>query len=313
MTRETKIGLLVGLAFIIVIGILLSDHLTNSGDPQAQLTLVGPNALQGLSVPGGNSAQVPAPVNPPAITPREPVPTRIEVTRPPTTAPAALVRIGPGPAVPVEIRGSTPPAPVEETRVATNHTGDSGMTAGADAPDVRGPLGEIASRHGEELVAVGTIRTPTGPAAPAVRAGKQYKAETGDTVSKMAAKFLGGNTKTNRDAIVKANPTLQADPNKVIVGATYAIPTPVAIEQPRPVIAPPAVAPAPAPAVASSMEHWYTVKANDSLWKIASEQMGDAAAVASIKELNRDVLKGTDIVKPNMKLRLPAKPVASIQ
>ena len=33
MTRETKIGLLVGLAFIIVIGILLSDHINSSNDP----------------------------------------------------------------------------------------------------------------------------------------------------------------------------------------------------------------------------------------------------------------------------------------
>ena len=40
MTRETKIGLLVGLAFIIVIGILLSDHLTRSTEPP-QATLAG--------------------------------------------------------------------------------------------------------------------------------------------------------------------------------------------------------------------------------------------------------------------------------
>ena len=33
MTRETKIGLLVGLAFIIVIGILLSDHMTSTTQP----------------------------------------------------------------------------------------------------------------------------------------------------------------------------------------------------------------------------------------------------------------------------------------
>ena len=42
MTRETKIGLLVGLAFIIVIGILLSDHLTSSTEPpQAPLATAG--------------------------------------------------------------------------------------------------------------------------------------------------------------------------------------------------------------------------------------------------------------------------------
>ena len=34
MTRETKIGMLVGLAFIIVIGILLSDHMTSTTEPQ---------------------------------------------------------------------------------------------------------------------------------------------------------------------------------------------------------------------------------------------------------------------------------------
>ena len=33
MMRETKIGLLVGLAFIIVVGILLSDHINTSTDP----------------------------------------------------------------------------------------------------------------------------------------------------------------------------------------------------------------------------------------------------------------------------------------
>src|SRR5438094_142401 len=59
MTRETKIGLLVGLAFIIVIGILLSDHLTQTNEPQqAQLAQVAGNVRTGVAVPGG--AQAPA-------------------------------------------------------------------------------------------------------------------------------------------------------------------------------------------------------------------------------------------------------------
>ena len=60
------------------------------------------------------------------------------------------------------------------------------------------------------------------------------------------------------------------------------------------------------PATAGYM---YTVKESDSLWRIAREQLGDAGAVASIKELNKEVLAGGDQVRPNMKLRLPAKPV----
>ena len=53
MTRETKIGLLVGLAFIIVIGILLSDHLTSTNEPQqAQLAQVAGNVRTGVAIPG---------------------------------------------------------------------------------------------------------------------------------------------------------------------------------------------------------------------------------------------------------------------
>src|SRR6476620_8690780 len=53
MTRETKIGLLVGLAFIIVIGILLSDHLTTSTEPpQATLADAGNNVRSGVTTPG---------------------------------------------------------------------------------------------------------------------------------------------------------------------------------------------------------------------------------------------------------------------
>jgi hypothetical protein len=50
MTRETKIGLLVGLAFIIVIGILLSDHLTSATEPpQAPLAQAGNDVRRGVA------------------------------------------------------------------------------------------------------------------------------------------------------------------------------------------------------------------------------------------------------------------------
>ena len=53
MTRETKIGLLVGLAFIIVIGILLSDHLTNSTEaPPAVIAQTARGVRESIAVPG---------------------------------------------------------------------------------------------------------------------------------------------------------------------------------------------------------------------------------------------------------------------
>src|SRR6266487_2696953 len=94
MTRETKIGLLVGLAFIIVIGILLSDHLTSTNEPaQAALVQAGPSVRQAVATPGGAVAAV-APVTPPQqIAPQNPVPTREELT--PPQPPVTVVQVGP--------------------------------------------------------------------------------------------------------------------------------------------------------------------------------------------------------------------------
>jgi len=136
-------------------------------------------------------------------------------------------------------------------------------------------------------------------------------------LNKLAGRFLGGNNKANRDAIISANPSLRQNPNNIIVGRTYAIP---AIKGAAPV----AAAPAPAPAVAthvaaakpaapatSQQQYWYTVKENDNLWRIAADQLGDGNAWTTIKELNRDLLKSGDALHPKMRLRLPAKPVVS--
>src|SRR3954468_17682376 len=73
MTRETKIGLLVGLAFIIVIGILLSDHFTTANQPhQAALTTTIDDVL-GSTRTLGPHRQNNAPLDPPNVEPRVPI------------------------------------------------------------------------------------------------------------------------------------------------------------------------------------------------------------------------------------------------
>ena len=64
--------------------------------------------------------------------------------------------------------------------------------------------------------------------------------------------------------------------------------------------------PAPPPA-AGAGEVWYTVKDNDNLWKIAEAQLGTGNAWTQIRDLNKDVLKGGETVRPNMRIRLPAR------
>jgi nucleoid-associated protein YgaU len=328
MTRETKIGLLVGLAFIIVIGILLSDHMTSTTQPpQAALAETARNV--------GASVTAPAPVNPPPapvtqappITPANPVLTPVEL-RPPAAqqqqtssipAPVSQIVVG-GPAVvpqpqqgPIAIRQAEP-APVTQQETA-------------QPSDPTAALEQWAQNSQ-------TVQTAAQPAAPAKR---EYVAQAGDNLSKIAAKTLGANTKANRDAIVKANPSLQKNPDLIVEGRKYTIPQsapppPAPEAQPAvvaasnagateipetvPVGRPPVpvtelVDALPASSPAPDGGSWYVVKENDNLWKIAAEQLGSGNAWQQIRDLNKDVLKGGDTVQPNMRLRLPAKSVAS--
>src|SRR3954469_6378963 len=107
MTRETKIGLLVGLAFIIVIGILLSDHMSATNEPaQASLTGAGTNVREGVAAPLAGST--PPPAAPTRIDgPRSPAPTQSDLN--PPKPPIGIVQVGPGagePPVSIRARGN---------------------------------------------------------------------------------------------------------------------------------------------------------------------------------------------------------------
>jgi len=98
MARDTKIGLLVGLAFIIMVGILLSDHVTSKAEPQqAALTQAGDNVRSGVTTPGAasNPPITTVPATPTAqVTPQQQVPTKEELQ--PKQAPVEIVQIGGG-------------------------------------------------------------------------------------------------------------------------------------------------------------------------------------------------------------------------
>lgn len=301
MTRETKIGLLVGLAFIIVIGILLSDHLTSSNEPPpATLAQTGNNVRQTISTPGGAQPPITTVVAPQQVQPDRAIPTPRELQQTPASA---VVQVGgpasssavpssPQPQPPVTVTSTTPPLAPAQPR--------DEQVVGADRPD--NELARVAQQYGEPVVPVSNSQQQPQPTVQSPGGVREYVAQSGDTVSRMAAKFLGANTKANRDAIIRLNPSLQSDPDKVIVGRTYRIPAKADVPPP---------APTPVSTKASAAgEYWYTVKENDSLWKIAMEQLGrDGELVAAIRELNRDIIRNGDVIHPGMRLRLPGKPI----
>ena len=63
---------------------------------------------------------------------------------------------------------------------------------------------------------------------------------------------------------------------------------------------PPAAKPAPAPPAKT-----YTVKAGDTLSRIAKEHLGNANDYMKIFDVNKDQLSDPDLIKPGQVLRLP--------
>ena len=333
MTRETKIGLLVGLAFIIVIGILLSDHINSTTDTaRADTIKAADNVREGVATPAVASGTTTV-VTPAPVVPREPVRTEIDTPRPADSG-RSIVQIAPG----GDPSAVSIPRPNASDQTALTQQPDSNVQIAPQVGDAQvnaAPAGqdnaiphdlmETATSKGVELTTVGGSPTVTRPApsgqgaggsnnsAPLPAGAREVKAEPNDSVSRLAARYMGGNTKTNRDLIIKANPSLQARPDLVVVGKSYvipAVPSAQAGGAPAPQPAPAQHAPAPqAPAAQPAQPGVtnYTVKENDNLWRIAAEQLGSGARWTEIRDLNQDVLKGSEQVHVNMRLKLPAK------
>jgi LysM repeat protein len=343
MTRETKIGLLVGLAFIIVIGILLSDHMATTTEPQqAALNTAADNNRAAIAVPNESrgGAVLPNNITPRDITPGGQVPTRGELTQ---QRPIGDISVGGPVNTGVATNSTTATNTGSNTSVALQDPANTQVASNNIPP---GPTGvdprllDTARNNGEELVNLGTRQPPStgsttgsnstpphdGQRTTIATTGKTYTVEAGDTLGKIASKTMGSNTKANRDALVKANPQI-ANPNKVVIGQVYNIPTATLVPPPssagsqqpgtrvlplQPLTPPTTTArDTRTTTAASDSTITYTVKAGDNLYRIASDHVGNPQAVAAIKELNKDVLKGGDGIRVGMRLKLPAKPVAS--
>lgn len=334
MTRETKIGLLVGLAFIIVIGVLLSDHIQSSTEPRrAVLTASGDTLRRGIEVPGGQGSKLVQVVAPSVVEPSSTVVTQDYLTN--AGRPESIIRIGPGndattagdrngpvisgndPVVvgpQIQLPGNTPVVPLAAEGPSTQ-TQHSGAVVVTPSPE----------QQIEDVIGRGVNR-PAAPENNVVADGsRKHVAVEGDSVYRMTMKYYGGYSKSRELLIVKANPTMGGKAERIVIGQTYTIPS---LPGTKPVVdtsvadraqtaretLPPVVqtnTPAPTPVrepVAPARASTYTVRDGDSLWKIADRT---GSSINEIKSMNKDLLKGGDVVRPGMTLRLPAKPASA--
>jgi nucleoid-associated protein YgaU len=382
MTRETKVGLLVGMAVILLIGIIVSDHLSMAQQqippdmthyaPQAQNSLnADGTGLQTLPV--SDTAVAPAPPVSPLPTPeqiQQPAPRQIAVrqgqdgqpTSPDTASDAPqtsqppvathLAQANHKPAVitlgPMRDVTDTPTfqqaalaRSVTETHMVTSALGpqpsihyvQSGETLYAIAqryyndgelwPVIRDAnTGIVRSDNtvnlGARLVIPNKALLPkllqTNPAAASVltpvnvasaRGSSAVLVQTGDTLSGLAAKYLGSSSRW-RD-LLQANSDQMDKATDLRVGMTLKIPagnasTPV----PAATTATRQNGTQSSAASSSSSSHGdYTVQAGDTLSHIARSLLGDASQWKRIFEANRDQLHTPGELKVGMKLKIP--------
>jgi nucleoid-associated protein YgaU len=161
--------------------------------------------------------------------------------------------------------------------------------------------------------------TPARPSSPQLRLPKVYEVVDGDNLASVAKKVYGpeeGNKRANIQRIFEANRNVLSAPDQIFVGQKLVIPPlPATPDGPAKVLP---------KALFKQVEsvgreqlaglgstpsegRYYVVQEGDSLWKIASTQLGSGARHEEITKLNADILEGKDVLDVGTRLRLPSK------
>ncbi len=131
---------------------------------------------------------------------------------------------------------------------------------------------------------------------------RPYVIKQGDTLRKIAQEQLGGSYRWQY--LYEFNKKDIKDPNALEAGTTIIIP--VEQEGQGKVTAEPVKA-APAKSQTAAVTRTYTIQKNDSLWKIAKQQLGNGNRWKEIHELNKAKIKNPDKLIPGTKIELPEK------
>jgi len=215
----------------------------------------------------------------------------------------AQEQFGPSPAQPTP--GSVGVAPAEMT-----------PTVSID-PTVAAPAQDVPAVNTQPATAPDTVKPISA---------KVYVVQSGDSITGIAKKVYGakeGVRQKNIDAIFAANRKTLASVDSLQVGQKLTIPTiagsTAAPSTPADVLTEKnftkvesvgqknSTANTSKPAATAKTGSVYVVKEGDSLWKIASTQLGDGNRYRDIVKINSDVLSSEDDIAVGMQLKMPAK------
>lgn len=314
MTRETKIGLLLGLGVILLIGIIISDQLSQVQQDPADFTGFAAESQRSIDASDATPTYAPgyAPAYAPAASPNRPpvdhntvtdvpgdffIPDDVQTTLPSLQQADATAdrQIVPGnqplPAYNVQDAVGQPPQvdqvptltlgnPTPQPPAFTQITGDR-----ADAP----------------------AEQPRVIPASSDNSGIKHTVQAGESLMKIARRYYGDGEYWR--AIALANPNQVSRDGSIQIGAVLNIPKRddavlgldiAAVEQERtiPVDLRQAVGRSPS----STIE----VQSGDTLSELASKHLGSAALWEDLLDANKDQLDSPEALRVGMKLKMPA-------
>lgn len=323
MARETKIGLLAGLTFIICFAIILSNRggrdavtaevstlfsdKTSDGEPLGLRTALIRSAHSAYGRIT-NSRTDDAAAGPSSEPPQDQPPHQRENLR----------------EIQVVHGGSANPATSENE--LSHGTALAAPLAASETPTERleRRLAQLdRSSHSRPPVtdqaAMAAARSP-GQSAPADsdRIGQlvgaaHHKVIAGETLSKIAAKHYGSRSQHVIDAIFDANRSTLSSPDEIKVGMALVLPAiqgaaPTEIAA-REIKARTQGEPAREhPDKSDRPFRWYQIKKNDRYVTIANEQLGDRSRWKEIYQLNRHIFPDAGQIREGVLIKLPATP-----
>lgn len=323
MTKEIKLSLIFGFALVLVVGVLLSDHLSGA----RQATLDGVNPTAGVPAPVAAAPADPNAVPPLVLVgedgtpqPRQPQPNTtqnasfaeggkqvhaipaVNYEPEPETSLAERIRQrmsaeftssvtdlqngeAPQPAVALDV---TPMSPVESDAAAS----EPGLTRDA----------ELANQPTDPVVQDETRKVGSD-------SFRLYTVKEGDTLWSISSRLLGDGRRHKELADLNRD-RMSAD-GQLRAGASIKIPTGSA-KAPRAEARPEQAKSKARPAddkktQTNSKVRKYEVKSGDTLSRIAARLLGSASRTDDLLAANTDILKDEDSLEVGMTLDIPAR------
>jgi len=340
MARETKVGLLAGLAFIVCFAVIL----TSSGprDPLPGSSRVADASRR--AAPAHTTRSLPRDMAPDGVRPAAPTTRRSATPAQPTVRfgePASPASNGPRPAGPewrrpLPINEYEPPArPASQDMTGADQIRTPSTSLSSLPPDaandgtpvrsatampddtVRGAFHDNNHNPQEAATTPQAARTTepvrTEPARRAVLA--KYTVMPGDTLTRIAAKHYGHGARRYVDAIVDANRSTITNPDVLRAGMNLTIPSleANATSRPEPSERRTSAHGGQASSTSGVQYRWYQIKKNDRYISIARNELGDASRWEEIYELNKEKFPDPGAIREGVRIKLPLERSASAE